>query len=193
MAGNQNLCAFKRPDFSRLHHDAGKKERRKAIFRLFDCEDGQIRPTQFFLIEGAVLRIGGKRIRLTQHKDPALLAFDLVLLGCIAFVLFGLGRGGVDTAVDTSNRSTTATAETQTATAQPEINPPPPTQTSKTSSGPASSINCPSSSASALRRSASLFARIMRCTIGMRPSPKNMCSVRHRPMPRAPNAYAISA
>ena len=38
------------------------------------------------------------------------------------------------------------------------------------------------------RRSASLSARIIRCTIGIRPSPKNMCSVRHRPMPRAPNA-----
>ena len=35
-----------------------------------------------------------------------------------------IDRGGADTAVDTSNRSTTAAAETQTATAQPERTPP---------------------------------------------------------------------
>jgi len=33
---------------------------------------------------------------------PALLAFALVLLGCIGFVLFGLGRGGVETAIKES-------------------------------------------------------------------------------------------
>ena len=39
---------------------------------------------------------------LLAFYHPALLAFDLVLLGCIAFVLFGLGRGGVDTAIKES-------------------------------------------------------------------------------------------
>ena len=43
-----------------------------------------------------------------------------------------IDRGGVDTAVDTSNRSTTATAETQTATAQPEQTQPAPTPTPET-------------------------------------------------------------
>lgn len=39
---------------------------------------------------------------LLAFYHPALLAFDLVLLGCIAFVLFGLGRGGVETAIKES-------------------------------------------------------------------------------------------
>lgn len=39
---------------------------------------------------------------LLAFYHPALLAFDLVLLACIAFVLFGLGRGGVDTAIKES-------------------------------------------------------------------------------------------
>lgn len=39
---------------------------------------------------------------LLAFYHPALLAFDLVLLLCIAFVLFGLGRGGVQTAVKES-------------------------------------------------------------------------------------------
>lgn len=39
---------------------------------------------------------------LLAFYHPALLAFDLALLGCIAFVLFGLGRGGVDTAIKES-------------------------------------------------------------------------------------------
>ena len=39
---------------------------------------------------------------LLAFYHPALLAFDLVLLGCIAFVLFVLGRGGVDTAIKVS-------------------------------------------------------------------------------------------
>ncbi len=34
-------------------------------------------------------------------------------------------------------------------------------------------------------------ARIMRCTIGRR-SPRNMCSVRHRPMPSAPNSRGLA-
>jgi hypothetical protein len=43
-----------------------------------------------------------------------------------------IDRGGADTAVDTSNRSTTATAETQTATAQPERTQPAPAPTPET-------------------------------------------------------------
>ena len=53
---------------------------------------------------------------------------------------------------------------------------------------PAKSARCIGSSfSSALRRSFSLFARIMRCMCGRRSSAKNMCSVRQRPMPSAPN------
>ena len=36
-------------------------------------------------------------------------------------------------------------------------------------------------------------ARIMACMCGMRSSAKNMCSVRHRPMPSAPNSRATLA
>ena len=36
-------------------------------------------------------------------------------------------------------------------------------------------------------------ARIMRRTIGRRSSPRNMCSVRHSPMPSAPNRRALAA
>jgi ABC-type bacteriocin/lantibiotic exporter with double-glycine peptidase domain len=39
---------------------------------------------------------------LLAFYHPALLAFDLVLLGCITFILLGLGRGGVETAVEES-------------------------------------------------------------------------------------------
>lgn len=41
---------------------------------------------------------------LLAFYHPALLAFALVLLACIAFVLFGLGRDGVDTAIEESKR-----------------------------------------------------------------------------------------
>ena len=47
--------------------------------------------------------------------------------------------------------------------------------------------------ASASRRPASSAARIMRRTARMRSSPKNMCSVRQRPMPSAPKARAPAA
>ena len=36
-------------------------------------------------------------------------------------------------------------------------------------------------------------ARIISCTTGSRSSPKNMCSVRQRPMPSAPNSRALAA
>ena len=49
-----------------------------------------------------------------------------------------------------------------------------------------------SSSASAARSASGVSARIMRCTTGSR-SPRNMCSVRHRPMPSAPNSRARAA
>ena len=50
-----------------------------------------------------------------------------------------------------------------------------------------------SSSASAARRSASVSATIIRRTATIRSLSKNMCSVRHRPMPSAPNLTAVRA
>ena len=49
------------------------------------------------------------------------------------------------------------------------------------------------SSSSAAASSFGVAARIMRRTIGRRSSPRNMCSVRHRPMPSAPNCRALVA
>ena len=50
-----------------------------------------------------------------------------------------------------------------------------------------------SSRSSAARRPSSSSARIISCTTGSRSSPKNMCSVRQRPMPCAPNSRAFAA
>jgi pyruvate, orthophosphate dikinase len=50
-----------------------------------------------------------------------------------------------------------------------------------------------SSSSRAAVRSSLVLAMIMRCTIGRRLCSKNMCSVRHRPIPWAPNARARCA
>ena len=50
-----------------------------------------------------------------------------------------------------------------------------------------------SSLASAARRSASVSATIISRIGPIFPSPKNMCSVRQRPMPSAPSFTAISA
>ena len=50
-----------------------------------------------------------------------------------------------------------------------------------------------SSLASAVRRPASSFAMIIWRTAPMRAGSKNICSVRHRPMPSAPNLRAVSA
>ena len=49
------------------------------------------------------------------------------------------------------------------------------------------------SRSSAARRPASVSARIISCITGSRSSPKNMCSVRQRPMPCAPNSRARAA
>ena len=57
---------------------------------------------------------------------------------------------------------------------------------------PIKSARCMGSSFfSAVRRSFSLSARIMARMCGMRSSAKNMCSVRHSPMPSAPNASRL--
>ena len=64
--------------------------------------------------------------------------------------------------------------------------------------GPTSPRRCPrsrpagtgSSRSSAARRPASSSARIISCITGSRSSPKNMCSVRQRPIPSAPNSRA---
>ena len=50
-----------------------------------------------------------------------------------------------------------------------------------------------SNRSSAERRSSSSRARIISRTIGSRPSAMNMCSVRQRPMPSAPNSRALAA
>ncbi|MEY4545270.1 MAG: hypothetical protein RL685_1465 [Pseudomonadota bacterium] len=55
------------------------------------------------LVDGlSALLQAGTSLLLLAFYHPALLAFDLVLLVCIAFVLFGLGRGGVQTAIKES-------------------------------------------------------------------------------------------
>ena len=49
------------------------------------------------------------------------------------------------------------------------------------------------SSSRASVSSSGVWARIMRRTTGRRSSPRNMCSVRHRPMPSAPSVRALAA
>ncbi len=49
------------------------------------------------------------------------------------------------------------------------------------------------SSSSAAVSASGVSAKIMRRTIGSRSSPRNMCSVRHRPIPSAPNWRALAA
>jgi len=59
---------------------------------------------------------------------------------------------------------------------------------------PAKSSRCSGSSlAKAARRSVSVSATIISRMGPILPSPKNMCSVRQRPIPSAPNATAASA
>src|ERR1035438_10007828 len=65
---------------------------------------------------------------------------------------------------------------------------------SMASNRPTKSLRCMGSSlARALRRAFSSRARIMACMCSMRSSAKNMCSVRQRPMPSAPNLRAALA
>ena len=62
------------------------------------------------------------------------------------------------------------------------------------SNRPAKSLRCIGSSfCSAFLRVFSSRARIIACMCGMRSSAKNMCSVRHSPMPSAPNSRACFA
>ena len=59
---------------------------------------------------------------------------------------------------------------------------------------PLKSDRCMGSSlVSAFSRASVVLARIICCTMGSRSSAKNMCSVRQRPMPSAPNCRAILA
>ena len=58
----------------------------------------------------------------------------------------------------------------------------------------AKSLRCiGNSSFSAARLCSSVSATIMRRTAGIRWTSKNMCSVRHRPIPSAPNSRAVLA
>ena len=58
---------------------------------------------------------------------------------------------------------------------------------------PTKSSRCKGSSFAAASRVLASSARIMRRTASMRSPSKNMCSVRHRPMPSAPNSRRVLA
>lgn len=88
-----------------LHADAHALRGRLApdlTNRFFDVVVVQ-KAASTLLVDGlsAVLSATTSLLLLAFYH-PALLAFDLVLLTCIAFVLFGLARGGVTTAVKES-------------------------------------------------------------------------------------------
>ena len=74
-------------------------ESSRIVHRFFDVVTVQ-KSTSVLLLEGIVLIlevvIG---FLLLAFYSPTLLAFSLVLLASVAFVVFGLGRGGVQTAV----------------------------------------------------------------------------------------------
>ncbi len=100
--------------FVRTTHDAVRRLTRADI-RAFSEQGAPEVMNRFFdvaivqkmagtlLLDGlSVILQGGVSLLLLAFYHPALLAFDVVLIALIAFTLFGLGRGGVATAIKES-------------------------------------------------------------------------------------------
>ncbi|MFO0676567.1 MAG: ABC transporter ATP-binding protein [Polyangiaceae bacterium] len=107
------MVRFTREAVLRLAHadvtDFEARGGRDLVNRFFDFPLVQ-KAAATLLIDGlSVVLQGGVSLVLLAFYHPALLAFDVVLLGLIAFILFGLGRDGVVTAVKES-KSKYATA-----------------------------------------------------------------------------------
>ncbi|MEY4581342.1 MAG: hypothetical protein RL701_6045, partial [Pseudomonadota bacterium] len=100
--------------FVRLTHDSVRRLTRadvrafseqgapEVMNRFFDVAIVQKTAATLLLDGLAVVLQGGVSLVLLAFYHPALLAFDVVLVVLIAFTLFGLGRGGVATAIKES-------------------------------------------------------------------------------------------
>jgi ABC-type bacteriocin/lantibiotic exporter with double-glycine peptidase domain len=78
--------------------------------RFFEVASIQ-KAASFLLIDGlSVFLQGLVSLLLLGFYHPYLLAFDIVLLACIVFFLFGLGRHGVHTAIEESSAKYAAAA-----------------------------------------------------------------------------------
>jgi ABC-type bacteriocin/lantibiotic exporter with double-glycine peptidase domain len=74
----------------------------EVMNRFFDVAIVQ-KTAATLLVDGlSVILQGGVSLVLLAFYHPALLAFDVVLIALITFTLFGLGRGGVETAIKES-------------------------------------------------------------------------------------------
>ncbi|HVJ93062.1 MAG TPA: ABC transporter ATP-binding protein [Labilithrix sp.] len=100
--------------FVRLTHDSARRITRsdvrafadqgatEVMNRFFDVATVQKTAATLLLDGLSVVLQGGVSLILLAFYHPALLAFDVVLIALIAFTVFGLGRGGVSTAVKES-------------------------------------------------------------------------------------------
>jgi len=100
--------------FVRLTHDAALRITRsdlrafaergapEVMNRFFDVAIVQKTATTLLLDGLSVVLQGGVSLVLLAFYHPALLAFDVVLIALIALTLFGLGRGGVSSAIKES-------------------------------------------------------------------------------------------
>lgn len=79
-------------------------EPRDIASRFFDVAIVQKASATLLLDALSVILQSIVSLVLLAFYHPALLAFDVVLIGAIAFVLFGLGRGGVETAITESKK-----------------------------------------------------------------------------------------
>jgi putative ABC transport system ATP-binding protein len=85
--------------------DAGTLSRRAAqelVNRFFDVAVVQKAASTLLLDGLSIVLQSAVSLVLLAFYHPALLAFDVVLVAIIAFILFGLGRGGIESAIEES-------------------------------------------------------------------------------------------
>ena len=99
--------ALRRADLQTAFRDHGARDLMNRFFDTFIVQ----KAAATLLMDGmSVLLQGGVSLLLLAFYHPALLAFDVVLIAFILFIVFGLGRGAVDTAIKES-KAKHATAE----------------------------------------------------------------------------------
>jgi ABC-type bacteriocin/lantibiotic exporter with double-glycine peptidase domain len=110
----QTIERFEQRLFVRATHDAAVRLTRARLSafaergapelmnRFFDVVTIQ-KASSILLVDGlSVVLQGTVSLLLLAFYHPALLAFDVLLIGSILFVVFGLGRGGMETAIKES-------------------------------------------------------------------------------------------
>lgn len=99
--------ALRRADLERAFREHGPRDLMNRFFDTFIVQ----KAAATLLMDGlSVLLQGGVSLVLLAFYHPALLAFDVVLIGLILFIVFGLGRRAVETAIKES-KAKHATAE----------------------------------------------------------------------------------